>query len=432
MAEKLIIKGGNKLLGKIKISGSKNSSLPIMAASLLTDNKVTITNLPHLEDISTMFNLLIDLGVDVEFAAHSHKDNNCAKTVVFDSSKANNFIASYDIVTKMRASILILAPLLNRFSKAKVALPGGCAIGSRPVDLHLTALEKLGADIKIEQGFVMAEVKKGYLEGAEIDFPIVSVGATETALMAGVLARGKTILRNVAIEPEIIELIEFLNKLGADISLSGTVITINGVVKLEKKDVLHKIHTDRIQAGSYAVAVLATKGSLEFLEVSMNIFAPIKKELEFCGAKITEQNGNCLISYQETKNKKETLAISTAPYPNFPTDMQAQFATLLLTQNFNSVITETIFENRFMYVPELDRMGANLKTKANKLYIKPQKLTGALVKASDLRASFALIIAGLVAKGETIISDIYHLDRGYEFLEESLSLCGIDIRRVDS
>jgi UDP-N-acetylglucosamine 1-carboxyvinyltransferase len=426
MQKKIVIQGGGKLDGAIDVGGSKNSALPVMAASILTEDKVKLSNLPHLSDIATMTRLLMSLGMKAELQGHGNLMNNSGKTFIFDGSKYNSAVAEYEIVNKMRASIVVLGPLLARFGEAKVALPGGCAIGTRPIDFHLMAMEKLGAEIKIEQGYVIVNAPNG-LKGAEIDFPIISVGATENALMAASLAKGKTVINNAAIEPEITDLVDLLRLMGADITIEDRKITIVGQKKLHGAE--YAISADRIQAGSYAVAALAVQGQVLLRGVRIEIFDPIKKELELCGGVLKVEENGVHVSFDENIDVSGPIRISTEAYPGFPTDMQAQFASLLLTQGRDSEIAENIFENRFMYVPELNRMGADIKVNGNELSIKKHKLSGAEVKASDLRASFALIVAGMVAEGETVISDIDHLDRGYEFLETNLANCGIDIKR---
>jgi UDP-N-acetylglucosamine 1-carboxyvinyltransferase len=425
MPNRLIIEGGKKLNGQIKISGSKNAALAIMAATILAHKKVTLENLPHLTDIATMSHLLISLGSKLSFRGNGNGDDARGKTMNFDSKSINNLTAEYNIVSKMRASILVLGPLLAKYGKAIVSLPGGCAIGSRPVDLHLKALEKLGAKIEIKEGYVIAEAKSGLI-GNEIEFSKISVGATENIIMAATIAKGTSIIKNAAIEPEVIDLINFLKLLGAKIEVSERKITVTGVKNLHGGT--YKITPDRIEAGSYAVATIATKGKVFFPNIELNIFAAIKKELEALGGVIKKKNNGVEISYKKP-NKVNNLIIETAEYPGFPTDMQAQFTAALLNQTYNSTIYEKIFENRFMHIEELKRMSANLNISDNNVKIEPSQLTGTKVIASDLRASMALIIAGLIAKGRTTIYKIHHLDRGYELLEEKLARCGAKIYR---
>ena len=426
MKSKIIIEGGNKLSGQIKISGSKNAALPIMAATILADEDIILENLPHLADISTMSHLLISLGVKIGFKGHGNAEDAKGKTAILNAANITNFTAEFAIVSKMRASILVLGPLLAKYHKAKVSLPGGCAIGARPVNLHLEALEKLGAKITVSAGYIEAETKSG-LVGAEINFPVISVGATENTLMAASLAKGTTIINNAAIEPEIIDLIDLLKKMGADIKVNKRQITVIGKNKLTSTT--HKISADRIEAASFAAAIVATKGDVFFPMQNKDLFTPIQKELEACGGKITELNGGVRIAYNEDNLSKKDLIINTREFPGFPTDMQAQFAPLLTTTNFNSKIAENIFENRFMYVGELNRMDAKINITNNIVQIIPTQLTGAEVKATDLRASMSLIIAGLIAKGKTTIYNTDYLDRGYEFVEEKLARAGANIYR---
>lgn len=426
MREQIIIHGGKKLSGSIKISGSKNAALPIMAATILSNEKITLGNLPHLTDVSIMINLLLSLGAKINAKGHGSENNSRGRTIAILPQYINNTEADYHIVSKMRASIVVLGPLLAKFHKAKISLPGGCAIGDRPVNLHLTALEQLGAKITIKNGYIIAKAPNG-LNGTTINFPAISVGATENILMAACLAKGQTIINNAAIEPEIIDLMNFLKQIGADITLKNRTFTINGVKSLSSAS--YNISPDRIEAGSYAVAALATKGSIELLNASPDILDPIKNYLISCGANITIDGNNVRVSYQKNTNNTK-LHIKTEPYPGFPTDMQAQLAIICTLQTFPSIIEETIFENRFMHIPELNRMGANIKITGNKLLINQcNKLNGAEVNASDLRASMALVIAGLSASNTTIINNIFHLDRGYEALEEKLFKCGAQIYR---
>ena len=426
MKEQIIIQGGKKLSGTVKISGSKNAALPIMAATILSDSEITLSNLPHLTDISIMLNLLLSLGAKVNVKGYGSENNSRGRTVSIFPEHINNTEAEYHIVSKMRASVVVLGPLLSKFKKAKVSLPGGCAIGARPVNLHLMALEKLGAKFKIENGYIIAEAPHG-LTGDIVEFPTISVGATENILMAACLAKGQTIIKNAAIEPEVTDLVNFLNDMGADITLKDRSFIVNGVKSLSSTN--YEILPDRIEAGSYAVAALATKGNIELLKVSPDILDPIKTHLIACGANIVPGNDNIKISYSSNIDTKN-IQIKTAAYPGFPTDMQAQLATLLALQNFSSTIEEEIFENRFMHVAELNRMGANIQVSGNKLLINSgSHFTGAEVNASDLRASMALVIAGLAANKTTIINNSFHLDRGYEALEEKLFKCGAEISR---
>jgi UDP-N-acetylglucosamine 1-carboxyvinyltransferase len=418
--QKLLIKGKKELTGKISISGSKNATLPILAASILAKH-VKIKNIPLVKDIFTMIELLNFIGLKTKL----FKKQNTIEISNFE--KKINTLAPYKLVKTMRAGVLVLGSLLTKYKKAKVSLPGGCAIGTRPVDLHLFALKKLGAKIKIKNGYILAEAKHG-LKGAKIRFPSISVGATENALIAAFKARGKTILKNCAIEPEIKDLISFLKKLGANINLKGRTITIKES-KVKSSKIIHQVIFDRIELGTYMIAgALLAKKSLLIDKIEPKI---IKSEIDILkkiGIKIIK-NKNSLIILKGKKLKKTN--ITTKPYPGFPTDLQAQLMVLLTQANGVSKIKEDIFENRFMHVPELKRMGANIEIKNKTAIIKgPTKLTGAEVMATDLRASVSLVLAGLIAENRTIINRIYHLDRGYELLERKLKNCKAEITRV--
>ena len=414
--KKLIIQGGKKLYGSINISGSKNASLPILAASLLFDEVVTLKNIPDVKDISTMCILLASIGKKIEFS----KSRNEVK--IFPN-KIKKLLASYSLVKTMRAGVLVLGPLLSKYGHAKVSLPGGCAIGSRPVDLHTEFLKKMGAKIKIENGYIIANATKK-LSSAIVKFPTISVGATENLIMASVLARGKTIIKNIAVEPEIIDLINFLNLSGAKISFSSKrSLIINGVEKLN--NITYSIIPDRIEAGTYAIASLITNGKITLknidIDVMKNIFAALKK----AGAKLEYNKKN---SVTISRNKIKSLSIKTSPYPGFPTDMQAQLMSLLCLAKSRSIINESIFENRFLHVSELKRMGANIKIKNKNAFIfGVANLKGAEVMATDLRASVSLVLAGLAAKGKTVVNRIYHLERGYENLIGKLKACGAQV-----
>ena len=414
---KLLVKKSKPLNGYINIGGSKNSALPIMAASLLTSKKCLLKNIPDLADINTMLILLKSLGVDYSYSSDH--------LLLKGSKKLKNF-ANYELVRKMRASILVLGPLLARTGSAKVSLPGGCAIGTRPIDLHLYALQKLGANIKIKNGYVYAEAKQG-LKGNKIKFLTVSVGATENAVLASVIAKGKTIIENAAREPEVQDLCNFLNVMGAKISNIGKkTIIIEGVKNL--KSVEYKIIPDRIVAGTFLIAGLITRGKLKIDNIIPDHLKYPIKILKKMGAKI--QIGKNYILLKKSSVNLKPIKIKTSPYPGFPTDLQAQFMTLLTIVRGKSHIQENIFENRFMHVSELNRLGANIKVKKDKSIIEGvKKLIGANVMASDLRASVSLILAGLVAEGKTVISRIYHLDRGYEKIEDKLNSCGSNIKR---
>ncbi|ABL02351.1 UDP-N-acetylglucosamine 1-carboxyvinyltransferase [Candidatus Ruthia magnifica str. Cm (Calyptogena magnifica)] len=415
---KLIINGGIALNGHVKTAGSKNSSLPILFASILANGPITLTNTPHLSDVSTTLRLLMDMGA--EFILES--DN----SLFIDSSNLTNLVAQYNLVKTMRASILALGPMLAKYCKAKISLPGGCAIGSRPVNLHLKALEDLGAFIKVENGYIYATAKK--LIGTEIHFDQISVTATENIIMAATLATGITTIYNAAQEPEIVDLINCLIKMGAKISGAGTsIITIEGVDELS--GVTYAVCPDRIEAGTYLVAATITGGKITIKNVCYQSMRAILVKLLETGADIkTEKNSITL----DMKGKRpKAVNIKTSTYPNFPTDMQAQFTALNAIADGYSTITETIFENRFMHIPELSRMGASLVLEGNTVVCKGVKsLTGAYLMATDLRASASLVLAGLAAIGTTTIERVYHLDRGYEMIEEKLKLLGAQIERV--
>jgi UDP-N-acetylglucosamine 1-carboxyvinyltransferase len=418
--QKLIIKGNRELSGKISISGSKNASLPILAASILA-NKVKLKNIPLVKDIFTMIELLNFIGLDTKFI----KNKNILE--IKNKEKNINTLAPYKLVKTMRAGVLVLGSLLTKYGKAKVSLPGGCAIGTRPVDLHLFALKKLGAKLKIKNGYILAEAKSGLI-GATIKFSSISVGATENALLAAMMAKGKTILRNCAIEPEITDLISFLKKLGRKIKISGRTIIIIGESKIIKKSISHEVIFDRIEAGTFMIA-----GALIGKKVIINKIDPniIRSEIEILkkmGVKIKKKDNSIILK----KNKRlKKINIKTSPYPGFPTDLQAQLMVLMTQANGLSKISENIFENRFMHVPELKRMGAKIKIKNKTAFIEgPSKLAGAEVMATDLRASVSLVLAGLIAENKTIINRIYHLDRGYEFLETKLKNCNAEIKRI--
>ena len=417
--QKLIIKGRRELIGKISISGSKNATLPILAASILS-NRTIIKNVPLVKDIFTMVELLNFIGLKTKVI----KEKKIIK--VINNEKNINTLAPYKLVKTMRAGVLVLGPLLSKYGKAKVSLPGGCAIGTRPVNLHLYALKKLGAKIKIKDGYIIAEAKKG-LKGAIIKFPSISVGATENALLAASLAKGKTILKNCAIEPEIKDLIIFLRKIGSKIDLKGRTISISEI-KFKSSEVFHEVIFDRIELGTYMIASALMAKKIKIEKIDPKIVKNEIKVLRKIGVNVVINKTSIIIKKNKKLNK---IYISTKPYPGFPTDLQAQLMVLLTQVNGTSKITEDIFENRFMHVPELKRMGAQIEIKGKTAIIKgPTKLTGAEVMATDLRASVSLVLAGLVAEQRTIINRIYHLDRGYEFLESKLKKCKAEIRRV--
>ena len=421
--DKIEIIGGNPLNGKIKISGSKNAALPILTASLLTDEIVSLSNLPNLSDISSMFELLKSLNVNIK-----------KKTKSFDliSSVPRSLLAPYEQVRKMRASFLILGPLLARYGKATVSLPGGCAIGTRPVNLHLEGLEKMGVNFRIENGYIAGSIN-GNLKGNRINLGKVSVGATENLIMAATLAEGTTIINNAAKEPEISDLSNLLIKMGAKIKGSGTrKIIIKGVKKLNGCS--HKIMPDRIESGTFALCVFGCNGSIKLQNVNKELCLHLKKIFKpLISLKFQIEDEGKSILIKKEKNKEISLKIKTKEYPGFPTDLQAQLTSSLLKTQGKSEIVENIFENRFMHISELIRMGANLYQKGSKVIVsKSTKLKGAEVMATDLRASSSLVIAGLMAEGKTIINRVYHLDRGYENLEKKLKKCGAKIRRIKS
>ena len=416
--QKLEVFGANKLKGEINISGSKNASLPILAATLLTNKKVYLDNLPKVKDIETMINLLRSLGSKTKFNK---------KNLVVDNSKQNKNFASYNLVKTMRAGILVLGPLLAKFGRAKVSLPGGCAIGTRPVDLHLKALSKLGVKYKIIQGYIHATAPKGLI-GRKITFSKISVGATENLIIAATLAKGTTILKNCAIEPEIKDLTNFLIKLGCNLKwLSNRTIRIKGVKNTH--EIKYSVMFDRIEAGTYLVAAAATEGNLRIKKVIPEIIKTEINILKKIGAKIVVKKNQIHIY----GNKKiRNTNIKTAPYPGFPTDLQAQIMVLLCKANKKSLIKEDIFENRFMHVGELNRMGAQISINKNKALVRGNtNFQAAELMATDLRASVSLILAALSAKGKSIINRIYHLDRGYEDLEKKLKKVGAKIKRVN-
>ena len=416
--DKLLIKGKKELFGSILISGSKNATLPILAATLLA-NEVKLSNVPLVKDIFTMLELLKFIGIKV-------KINKNDKSIELKNNKNIKTLAPYKLVKTMRAGVLVLGPLLTKYKKAKVSLPGGCAIGTRPVDLHLFALKKLGAKIKIKNGYIIADASKG-LNGASIKFPKVSVGATENALIAACGASGKTVLSNCAIEPEILDLIFFLKKLGYQIKISGRKITVFGVNSTFKK-ISHKVIFDRIEAGTYLIAGSLLSKKIIIKQINPNYLKCEIETLKKMGIKLLVTKNSIEVS----KSKKlKKINLSTKPYPGFPTDLQAQLMVLMTQANGLSKIKENIFENRFMHVPELRRMGANIKI-INKtaLITGPSKLNGAEVMATDLRASVSLVLAGLIANNRTIVNRIYHLDRGYEFLEKKLKKCKAQVKRI--
>ena len=416
--QKLLIKGKKELSGTISISGSKNATLPILAATILAHD-VKLFNVPLVKDIFTMLDLLKFIGIKVKVQISK-------RTIDLKKEKKINTLAPYKLVKTMRAGVLVLGPLLTKYKKAKVSLPGGCAIGTRPVDLHLFALKKLGAKIKIKDGYIIAEAKKGLI-GTKIKFPTISVGATENALLAAFGAKGKTTLSNCAIEPEILDLILFLKKLGCKIKITGRKITlIRG--DLSTKKINHKVIFDRIEAGTYLVAGVLIGKKIVIKKINPKILKCEIDILKKMGAKILTTKNS--ISIFKTSSLK-TIKVSTKAYPGFPTDLQAQLMVLMTQADGESKIKENIFENRFMHVPELKRMGAKIEVRNKTASIfGPTKLTGAEVMATDLRASVSLVLSGLIADNRTIINRIYHLDRGYEQLEKKLKNCKAEIKRV--
>ena len=416
--EKLLIKGGKSLSGQIDCSGAKNAALPVIAASILSSDDITLKNLPYLQDITTMFELIGSMGADISL---DEKMN-----FKLNTSNLSNLEARYELVKTMRASILVLGSMVAKYGYAKIALPGGCAIGSRPVNYHLKALEKLGAEISLNNGYIEAKAKK--LTGANIEFEGVTVTGTENLMMAASLAEGLTTLTNVAKEPEISDLADFLNSMGAKISGAGTdEISIEGVEELT--GTTFKIPADRIEAGTYLVAAAVTNGKITINKIDPKRMGSIIKTLQRAGAEVNS-NGNS-ISLDMTKNVIKPVDIVTAPFPGFPTDMQAQFTVLNCIGSGESSVTETIFENRFMHVQELNRMGTDITINGTTALINGvDSISGAQVMATDLRASASLILAGLIAKGETIVDRIYHIDRGYERIEEKLSNLGAEIIRL--
>ena len=421
MMDIFCIQGGKTLQGAVEISGSKNASLPLMCCSLLTDQLVTLTNVPNLRDVQTLSELLMQHGVQVKHDVSAHQ-------LILQAKEITSTTAPYDIVKKMRASYYVLGPLLARQGEVHLSLPGGCVIGARPMDLHLMAIEKLGAVVHLEKGYVFAQAPAGGLKGAKILFPKVSVGATIQAVMAAVLAKGTTVIENAAREPDVDDVANLLNKMGAQISGIGTAtLVIEGVSSL--KGATHQVMTDRIEAPTYAIAAAITHGRVELIHADLATAEASFEKLHDVGVMVSATEKGILIDAQKAEIKG--LDIETEPYPGFPTDVQAQFMALMSLASGTSVISETIFENRFMHVSELQRLGADISIRDHSTAIVRgvKELTGAEVMASDLRAGASLILAGLAAKGETIVQRIYHIDRGYENLETKLQGLGADIRR---
>jgi UDP-N-acetylglucosamine 1-carboxyvinyltransferase len=416
--DKLIISGGARLSGDVRIAGAKNAALPILAATLLADGKMTVGNVPHLHDITTTMELLGHMGVQLVV-----DERLCIET---DTSTITSFHAPYELVKTMRASILVLGPLLARFGRAEVSLPGGCAIGSRPVNLHIEGLKAMGADIEVEGGYIRARAER--LKGARLVMDVVTVTGTENLMMAAALADGETVIENAAREPEVVDLANCLIKMGARISGAGTdSIRIEGVERLSGTH--YNVLPDRIETGTYLVAAAMTGGSIRVRDTQPDLVDAITQKLRGAGAEI--ETGDDWITLDMGGRRPRAVNIHTAPYPAFPTDMQAQFTALNCIAEGVGTITETVFENRFMHVQEMQRMGADIKLEGNTaICAGVDRLTGAPVMATDLRASASLVLAGLVAEGETVVDRIYHIDRGYENIEEKLAGLGAQIRRV--
>ncbi|WP_022683690.1 UDP-N-acetylglucosamine 1-carboxyvinyltransferase [Sphingobium bisphenolivorans] len=423
--DRIHIRGGKVLQGRLPISGAKNAALTLLPCALLTDEPVTLRNLPRLADVDSFGHLLNQLGASTMIEGARPED--FGRVMTLRAGRITSTEAPYDIVRKMRASILVLGPLLARAGEARVSLPGGCAIGNRPIDLHLKALEAFGAIIEINAGYVRASAPDGGLPGGIYTFPVVSVGATENAIMAAVLAKGSCVLENAAREPEIVDLCKLLIAMGADIEGVGSdKLTIHGRGRLH--GATYSVMPDRIEAGSYACAAAITGGSLELAGACADDMHAILAALRDAGVHVEELKDGIRVS---ADGKLRPLTLSTAPFPAFPTDMQAQFMAMLTKADGASVLTETIFENRYMHVPELARMGADIGVNGRTAVVRGvDRLVGAPVMATDLRASMSLILAGLAAEGETQVNRVYHLDRGYERLEEKLSAVGADIERV--
>ncbi|MDF2866863.1 MAG: murA [Gammaproteobacteria bacterium] len=417
--EKLMIKGGYPLHGETRISGAKNAALPILAAAILADQPVKLANIPHLHDVTTMIELIGRLGAEVTI-----DERMC---VEINASTIQDFFAPYELVKTMRASILVLGPLVARHRQAHVSLPGGCAIGTRPVDQHLRGLQALGAEVKVENGYITATVKER-LRGCKIVFDMVTVTGTENIMMAAVLAEGTTVLENAAREPEVVDLANFLNVLGANISGAGTsVITIEGVERLHGGN--YSVLPDRIEAGTYLVAAACTRGSIRLNGITPGLLDAVLVKLQEAGACI--ETGANWISLDMQGKRPKAVSATTAPYPGFPTDMQAQLMALNIGAEGTGIVTETVFENRFMHVQEMCRMGANIQLHGNTAVITgTEELSAAPIMATDLRASASLVLAGLMAKGNTLIDRIYHIDRGYECIEEKFAQLGAKIKRI--
>ena len=426
--DKIRIIGGTPLKGTITIGGAKNAALALMPACLLTDETLNLSNLPHLADITTMAHLLAQHGVEMVLNGQAPNGGHTGRVLELNANTITSTTAPYDLVRKMRASVLVLGPLLARCGEAKVSLPGGCAIGTRPVDLHLKAMEQMGAKIEVEGGYIVATVPNKRLHGAHIVFPQVTVGGTENILMAAALADGETIVANAAREPEVCDLAHCLVAMGAKIEGIGT-----GTLKIQGMDRLHgadySVLPDRIETGTYAVAAAITRGAVELIGARRDLMESVDKVLIECGVGVTATERGVMIDAED--RILGGVDIMTEPYPGFPTDMQAQLMALLATADGASMVTETIFENRFMHVPELTRMGARVNVHGASAIIRGvPRLSGAPVMATDLRASSSLVLAGLAAEGETTVNRVYHLDRGYERMEAKLAACGANVERI--
>jgi UDP-N-acetylglucosamine 1-carboxyvinyltransferase len=425
--DRIRIRGGRPLTGTIPISGAKNAALPLMATSLLTDEPLVLDNLPRLRDISTMAHLLSDLGVEIVMATETGAPVADGQLAELTAGGITSTVAPYDLVRKMRASVVVLGPLLARCGRARVSLPGGCAIGTRPVDLHLKALAQLGAEIELREGYIDARAPNG-LTGAHITFPMVTVTGTENLLMAAALARGETVLSNAAREPEVADLARCLGAMGADIEGIGTdTLRIMGQGRLN--GARHSVMPDRIEIGTYAMAAAMTGGDIVLGGAKLELIGAIADTLTEAGGEIVETGSGLRVARRNGPLKG--VDMMTEPYPGFPTDMQAQMMALMTIAEGAAMITETVFENRFMHVPELCRMGADINVHGASAIVRGvPNLSGAQVMATDLRASVSLVLAGLAANGETVINRVYHLDRGYERLEDKLAACGADIERI--
>ncbi|MGF1456892.1 MAG: UDP-N-acetylglucosamine 1-carboxyvinyltransferase [Alphaproteobacteria bacterium] len=426
--DRILIQGGRELQGDIAISGAKNAALPLMAASLLTDGTLTLSNLPHLADIAHMAKILAQHGVEVGLEGHGHEGAGEGRVLSLCARSITSTTAPYELVRKMRASFLVIGPLLARFGKAKVSLPGGCAIGTRPVDLHLRGLEAMGVTIDLVDGYVHAAAPKGGLRGATIPFPFVSVGATEDMMMAATVANGTTVLENAAREPEIVDLGNCLKAMGARISGLGTSrITIEGVDALS--GTLHAVIPDRIETGTFIMAVGMTGGRVRITGARTDHIAAVLPVMDSLGLALEEDASGLVVSRRG--NGLHGVSVTTEPFPGFPTDLQAQLMALTTVADGVSTVRETIFENRFMHVPELMRMGADISVSGQAATVRGvARLKGAPVMATDLRASVSLLLAGLAAEGETVVNRVYHLDRGFERIEEKLQACGAEVRRL--